>query len=296
MQPALVETQIGRNAMTETRASRHASSASGAASAASGSARPLAGQHALVTGGNRGIGAAVAEQLAGLGAAVTLVARDQASLEAQRQAIADAHGVPVTAAAADVTDEAAVARAFEAARAANGAVHILVNNAGTGKSAPFKRTDRALWDAMIAVNLTSVYLCTRAALPAMIEAKYGRIVNVASTAGLTGYRYVSAYVAAKHGVVGLTRALALETATTGVTVNAVCPGYVDTEMTRATIANIVEKTGASEEQALAQLTAVNPQGRLIAPAEVASAVAWLALPAQGSITGQAIAVAGGEVM
>jgi 3-hydroxybutyrate dehydrogenase len=296
MQPALVEKEIGRDAMTETRPNRRAPGSSGAASAASGSARPLAGQHALVTGGNRGIGAAVAEQLAGLGAAVTLVARDQASLETQRQAIADAHGVPAAVAAADVTDEAAVARAFEAARAANGEVHILVNNAGTGKSAPFKRTDRALWDAMIAVNLTSVYLCTRAALPAMIEAKYGRIVNVASTAGLTGYRYVSAYVTAKHGVVGLTRALALETATAGVTVNAVCPGYVDTEMTRATIANIVAKTGASEEQALAQLTAVNPQGRLIAPAEVASAVAWLALPAQGSITGQAIAVAGGEVM
>lgn len=292
MQPVLVETVTGREAMTETRARRRASGAN----AAPGPERPLAGRHALVTGGNRGIGAAVAEQLAGLGAAVTLVARDQVSLEAQQRAIADAYDVPVTVAAADVTGEAAVARAFTVARAANGEIDILVNNAGTGKSAPFKRTDRALWDAMIAVNLTSVYLCTHEALPAMVAAGWGRIVNVASTAGLTGYRYVSAYVAAKHGVVGLTRALALETATTGVTVNAVCPGYVDTDMTRATIANIVEKTGASEEQALAQLTAVNPQGRLISPAEVASAVAWLALPAQASITGQAIAVAGGEVM
>ena len=259
-------------------------------------AKPLAGQHALVTGGNRGIGAAVADRLASLGAAITLVARDEAALAATAGVIEKAHGVAVAQASADVTDEAAAARAFDIARAANGEVTVLVNNAGTGKSAPFHRTEPDLWRAMIDINLTSVYLFTRQALPAMREAGWGRIVNVASSAGLVGYRYVSAYVAAKHGVVGLTRSLALETALKGITVNAICPGYVDTEMTRATLANIVDKTGCSDEEALAQLTELNPQGRLITPQEVASTVAWLALPEQASMTGQAIAVAGGEVM
>jgi NAD(P)-dependent dehydrogenase (short-subunit alcohol dehydrogenase family) len=259
-------------------------------------ARPLAGRHALVTGGNRGIGAAVAERLAALGAGVTLVARDAATLQGKAAEIAAAHGVPAGFAVADVTDENAAADAFETATAAGGPVDILVNNAGSGKSAPFKRTDLAFWRAMIDVNLTSTFLFTHAALPAMVEAGYGRIINVASTAGLVGYRYVVAYCAAKHGVIGLTRSLALETAKTGVTVNAVCPGYVDTDMTRKTIANIMEKTGASEEEAIAQITAGNPQGRLIAPEEVASAVAWLALPEQAAVTGQAIPVAGGEVM
>jgi len=259
-------------------------------------ARPLAGRHALVTGGNRGIGAAVAERLAALGAGVTLVARDAATLQGKAAEIAAAHGVPASFAVADVTDPDAAADAFETATDANGQVDILVNNAGSGKSAPFKRTDLAFWRQMMDVNLTSTFLFTSAALPAMVEAGYGRIINVASTAGLVGYRYVVAYCAAKHGVIGLTRSLALETAKTGVTVNAVCPSYVDTDMTRETVANIMEKTGASEAEAIAQITAGNPQGRLITPDEVASAVAWLALPEQASITGQAIPVAGGEVM
>jgi len=259
-------------------------------------ARPLAGRHALVTGGNRGIGAAVADRLAALGAGVTLVARDAATLEGKAAEIGDAHGVPAGFAVADVTDESAVADALESANTANGPVDILINNAGSGKSAPFKRTDLAFWRQMMDVNLTSAFLFTHAALPAMVEAGHGRIINVASTAGLVGYRYVVAYCAAKHGVIGLTRSLALETAKTGVTVNAVCPSYVDTDMTRETIANIMEKTGASEEEAIAQITAGNPQGRLITPDEVASAVAWLALPEQAAVTGQAIPVAGGEVM
>jgi len=260
------------------------------------SERPLAGRHALITGGNRGIGAAVAERLAMLGAGVTLVARDAATLEAKSAAIGAAHGVPAGFTVADVTAEDAAASAIAAANAAIGPVDILVNNAGSGKSAPFKRTDLAFWRTMMDVNLTSAFLFTSAALPAMVEAGHGRIVNVASTAGLVGYRYVVAYCAAKHGVIGLTRSLALETAKTGVTVNAVCPGYVDTDMTRETIANIMDKTGVSEDEAIAQITAGNPQGRLIAPEEVASAVAWLALPEQASLTGQAIPVAGGEVM
>ena len=257
---------------------------------------PLAGRHALITGGNRGIGAAIAERLAALGAGVTLVARDAATLDAKATEIRQEHGVSAVYAMADVTDEGSADAAFEVANDAIGPVDILVNNAGSGKSAPFKRTDLAFWRQMIDINLTSAFLFTSRALPSMVEAGYGRIVNVASTAGLVGYRYVVAYCAAKHGVIGLTRALALETAKTGVTVNAVCPGYVDTDMTRETIANIVQKTGVSEDEAIAQLTATSPQGRLIQPDEVASAVAWLALPEQAAMTGQSLPVASGEVM
>ena len=148
----------------------------------------------------------------------------------------------------------------------------------------FKRTDAGLLQRMIDLNLMSVFHCTQGVLPAMVEAGYGRIINVASTAGLVGYRYVSAYVASKHAVVGLTRSLALENAKTGVTVNAVCPGYVDTDMTQETIRNIVEKTGATPEEAEAQIAATNPQARLIRPSEIAAAVVWLAQAESGSIT------------
>jgi NAD(P)-dependent dehydrogenase (short-subunit alcohol dehydrogenase family) len=259
-------------------------------------ARPLAGRHAIVTGAGRGIGAAIADRLAALGAGITVVGRTAKTLEAACAALEAAHGVPTNAAVADVTDDAAVGRAVAAAAKALGAPAILVNNAGAAESAPFKRTDPALWRRMIDVNLTGVYLCTHAVLPLMIEAGYGRIVSVASTAGLTGYRYVAAYCAAKHGVVGLTRALALECAKTGVTINADCPSYVEGELIDAAIDNIVAKTGCTREAAYAQLAASNPQGRLVKPAEVASAVAWLVLPEQAAMTGQAIAVAGGEVL
>ena len=254
------------------------------------------GQHALVTGGGRGIGAAIAEALAANGAALTLLGRTAATLEAKQGDLADRFGVAAGTAAADVTDEAAVEAAFARAVAERGPVSILVNNAGRGDSAPFKRTTTDFFMRMVEINLLSTFLCIRQVLPAMTEAGYGRIVNVASTAGLVGYRYVTAYVASKHGVVGLTRSLALETAKTGVTVNAVCPGYVETDMTADTIANIVEKTGMDAEAARAQLARSNPQGRLIDPAEVADAVVWLARPDSGSITGQSIPVAGGEVM
>lgn len=257
---------------------------------------PLAGHHALVTGGGRGIGVAVAGTLARLGADVTIIGRNIGPLESAADSLAEKFRVRTVAAAADVTDEAAVAAAFAAALDGIGPPDILVNNAGSGKSAPFARTGTDLWREMIEVNLTGVFLCTRAALPAMIEGGFGRIVNIASTAGLKGYAYIAAYCAAKHGVIGLTRALALETARKGVTVNAVCPGYTDTDSVRDTIANIVAKTGRSEDEARAELVALNPQGRLIEPAEVADTVAWLCLPSSGSITGQAIPVAGGEVM
>ncbi len=260
------------------------------------SGTPLAGRHALVTGAGRGIGAAIAEALAHRGADLTLIGRTIEPLKARAHLLRESFGVRAVAASADVTDAAAVDGAFAVARERIGVPDILINNAGAAKSAPLARTDAALWNEMLGVNLTGVYLCSRAALDGMIQGGLGRIVNVASIAGLKGYAYISAYCAAKHGVIGLTRALALETAGTGVTINAVCPGYTDTDMTRQSVENIVAKTGRSREEALASLTATNPEGRLITPEEVAEAVVWLCLPASAAITGQAIAVAGGEVM
>lgn len=258
----------------------------------------LRGRHALVTGGRRGIGAAIARQLLAEGASVTLLGRDPATLDAtvttlQAHRLGDAS---VGAVCADIADPASVDAAFAAASAARGAITVLVNNAGQAHSAPFGKTDLALWQRMLDVNLTGTFLCTQAALPAMLDAGWGRIVNVASTAGLIGYGYVSAYCAAKHGVIGLTRALALELAAKGITVNAVCPGYTETDIVRDAVANIVGKTGRTEEQARAELAARNPQRRLVQPDEVADAVAWLCRPSASAITGQALPVAGGEVM
>jgi NAD(P)-dependent dehydrogenase (short-subunit alcohol dehydrogenase family) len=248
----------------------------------------LNGKHAVVTGASRGIGLAVARTLHTHGARVTLMARDAAALESAAAAL----GGDTAWQAVDVTDQASVDAAF--ARA--GAVDILVNNAGQAASASFARTDAALWQRMLDVNLTGAYHCIQAAAPGMLDAGWGRIVNVASTAGLTGYRYVAAYCAAKHGLVGLTRALALELASRGVTVNAVCPGYTETDIVQDAVANIVRKTGRSAEQARAELAAANPQGRLVRPEEVAHAVAMLCMPDAAALNGQAIAVAGGEVM
>jgi NAD(P)-dependent dehydrogenase (short-subunit alcohol dehydrogenase family) len=248
----------------------------------------LQGKHAVVTGASRGIGLAVARALRAQGARVTLMARDQHALAAAAAEL----GGDTAWQTVDVTDADSVAAAF--ARA--GALDILVNNAGQAASAPFGRTDAALWQRMLDVNLTGAYHCIQAALPGMLEAGWGRVVNVASTAGLTGYRYVAAYCAAKHGLVGLTRALALEVASRGVTVNAVCPGYTETDIVADAVANIVRKTGRSADQARAQLAAANPQGRLVQPEEVAHAVAWLCMPGAAAMNGQAIAVAGGEVM
>ena len=251
----------------------------------------LDGRHAVVTGGGRGIGAAIASALAAAGAKVTLMGRSEPQLRERTATLPMAQAVRC-----DVTDEAGVAAAFAEATRTFGPAAILVNNAGAAASAPLVRTSLELFRRMLEVNLIGTFLCSRAALPDMLEAGFGRIVNVASVAGLKGAAYVSAYCAAKHGVIGLTRALALETATKGITVNAVCPSYTDTDMARAAIANIVEKTGRSAEQAEAELVKKNPQGRLIRPEEVAATVLWLCGPGAEAITGQAIAVAGGEVM
>ena len=257
--------------------------------------RPLAGRHAVVTGAGRGIGAAVAVALADLGADLTLMGRTEQAVEAVACQLREGYRVRARAITIDVTDEAAVQRAFASASEALGPVLVLVNNAGAAGSAPIKRMDLAHWQHMLAVNATGTFLCTRQIVDAMTTAQWGRIVNVASVAALRGYAYVAAYTASKHAVLGLTRSLALELARSGITVNAVCPGYTESGMLEQTVANIVSTTGRSVEAARAELMRWNPQGRFIRPEEVAAAVAWLCLPSSSSITGQAIAVAGGEV-
>lgn len=257
-------------------------------------AMTLEGRHALVTGGAKGIGAACARALLLHGARVTLAGRDAQALAHAMEEMSVLGDVDMQL--IDVTDEASVRDGFAAAVARGGRIDILINNAGQASAAPFGKTDAALWRRMLDVNLTGTFHCTQAALPGMLAAQWGRIVNVASTAGLVGYRYVSAYVAAKHGVIGLTRALALEVAAKGVTVNAVCPGYTETDIVREAVANIMARTGRSEEQARAELAAGNPQQRLVQVEEVANAVAWLCQPDAAAMNGQSIAVAGGEVM
>lgn len=254
--------------------------------------KPLQGRHALVTGGGRGIGAAVARALLAEGANVTVLGRRLEVVQDFAVAAPDR----VHAVGADVADADQVAAAFAVARHRFGPLGILVNNAGQAASAPFLKTDLGLWRQMLDVNLTGTLLCAQAALPDMLDAGWGRVVNVASTAGLVGYGYVAAYCAAKHGVVGLTRALALEFAKKGITINAVCPGYTETDLLRESIAKVVAKTGRSAEQARAEFSAGNPQGRIVQPEEVADTVRWLCGMGAAAINGQAIAVCGGEVM
>ena len=265
------------------------------AASAHSSGKALSGRHAVVTGGGKGIGAAIAAELAGLGASVSLLGRNLARLEEVARRLTGEHGVECLPVECDVTEPASITRAFETVRQRAQDPAILINNAGEAQGAPFAETHPEMWNRMLAVNLTAHYLCARQVLAGMASGRWGRIVNVASTAGLRGYAGTTAYSASKHGVVGFTRALALETAKVGVTVNAVCPGYTDTDIAESAAATIASATGRTMEEARERLRRTNPRGALITPEEVANAVGWLCSPGAGAITGQAIVVAAGEI-
>ena len=257
----------------------------------------LHGQHAVVTGGGRGIGAAIAKALAAQGADITLLGRTSSSLEDLAGTLRGELGTKVHTAVCDVSDPDDVGRAFASALRRLGSVQILVNNAGQADAGRFETITLDTWNRLIAVNLTGTFLCSQQVLPAMIAARAGRIVNIASTAGLKGYSRLAPYCASKHGVIGLTRALAAETARTGITVNAVCPGYTEgTEMLTMAVENVMRRKGVVAEDARERLAGLSPRGTLVSLQEVADAVVWLCSSGASAITGQAIAVAGGEVM
>jgi 3-hydroxybutyrate dehydrogenase len=242
---------------------------------------------ALVTGGGKGLGAAIAHRLAQDGFKVALLGRDRLALERVAKEIG------AFSADADLTDGTGIQRAVERVHEACGPVSVLVHNAGVATSASLAATSDEEWDETMAVNVTAAFKLTRALVPDMTASKWGRVVNIASTAGLAGYPYTSAYCASKHALVGLTRALAVELARTGVTVNAVCPGFLDTEMTERTVATIIAKTGRTKEAARAALEAQSPQGRLFRVDEVAHVVSMLCAQDAGGINGQALAISGG---
>lgn len=262
----------------------------------------LAGRHAIVTGGGTGIGAAIARALAAEGARLTLVGRRLEKLEEVAAICSPAKaGVQTVRAAgprpspgnihiapADVTDRESVDRAFAAARDANGPISILVNNAGAAQGAPFAKVSEQLWRDMLAVNLDGMFHCSQAALPDLLAAEQGRVVTIASMAGLYGFAYAAPYIAAKHGAVGLTRALAAEFAKTNLRVNAVCPGFVDSDMTDGSVANIQATTGRSADEAREGLARLNPSGRLIRPDEVAAVALDLILSERN---GEAVEIA-----
>ena len=250
----------------------------------------LAGRHAVVTGGGRGIGLAITRALLHHGARVTITGRSSETLKEAAKAIGRIGWVLV-----DVAKRESVATAFREARDNSGPVHILVNNAGQAGSAPFLKTDEKLWRQMMSVNVDGAFHCTQAVLPDMLGAGWGRIVNISSIAGLVGQAYITAYCTSKHALIGFTKSLAVEVAPRGITVNAVCPGYTESDMVTNAVSNIVAKTGRTPEQALNELVSRNPLKRLIKPEEVANAVAWLCLPGAEAVNGQAIVISGGEV-
>jgi 3-hydroxybutyrate dehydrogenase len=254
----------------------------------------LTGRHAVVTGASRGIGAACAAEMARLGARVTLMARSVEECERNAAGARDS-GAEAQAIHCDVTRQGDVEAAFGRAVESFGRVDILVNNAGAALSLKAQEMTRDVWDGMIALNLTSIYDCTAQVLGGMLSARWGRIVNMSSTAGLRGYKTMTAYCAAKHGVIGYTRALALELAKHGVTVNAVCPGYTDTALVDDAVANLSRVFGKTADEARAMLLKTIPRGEFTQPSEVASAVGWLCLPGSGAVTGVALPVTGGEL-
>lgn len=241
--------------------------------------------HAVITGGGRGLGSAIASAFDAEGITTTLLGRDQAKLEETAQGLNNASCLQL-----DVTDAEAVKQVF----AEIGDVDILVNNAGIGPSSPFNRHSIEDWRNTFAVNVDGAFYCTQAVIDGMLERNRGRVINIASTSALKGYAYVAGYVASKHAVLGLTRALATEYAKTGVTFNAICPGFAETDLLTDSVDNIVAKTSRSVEEARKILASNNPQGRFIQPEEVASTAMWLISDAACSITGQAISVSGGE--
>ena len=258
--------------------------------------KPLKGQHALITGGSRGIGAAISNALAALGADISLVARDLKTLEIQSNHLKSEFGVNVFSTSTDITNEKEIESSFKKSEKINGAVDILINNAGIGKSMPFHKMDLDFWKTTLDLNLTGTFLCTKQVYENMRERGYGRIINISSTVGLRGYPYIAAYAASKHAVIGLTRTLALEAVKKGITVNAICPGYTETDLVSEAIDNIAKTSGRDKVTIKTEIENMSPMGRLVTPEEVAESAAWLCLPSSASVTGQAIVIAGGSVM